>query len=795
LKEIYETLEIKKERTVMKRIRKLTTAFLVIALLVTSLVSVPAFADEPEAVIPDIVRIAGDNRYLTAIEVSKEVYPTDETNKTTGAEAVIIASGEEDHWADALAGSALAALKTAPILLAKKDMIHAETLAEIARLFNKSAKSEVYILGGKEAIGAGVAATLVDAGYTVKRIAGDNRYETAALIAEVVGAGEETAPAYFLATGEDYADALAIGPVAYDLEVPVLLTKKAALPDATKALLEKNDSVVILGGPAAVSMAVQGAVKTITGLNPGRVFGENRFETATEIAKKYFSSATPSATTVVIAQGRNFPDALVGGYLGGVKGAPILLVAKDLDEDVADYIEAQQYELAYILGGTSAVSKATEGEVEAALLGLGFSGVSNYIEFFKGAAADETVTVTNANTGYNGDKKIVLPLKATDYTVDELNVTLLATYLNTLAVGEHTVPVTLDGYAVGDIVITVLDETKATLSASITNDDGPLENGFAYGVAEDVVVDLEGYSPTANPTDKIDLTGVAVKLNGAALGTDRFTAEYKKITICAAYVKTLPVGSYEVSVTLKDGRSAEATFVVVGADALVAGFGANATVLEFTYETLSVDDLYETDTNPIIHIIGDGAPDLTDAAKLALLKVKVDGKALTNADITGAYKSFSFKDTFLKTLTVGEHEIVVEYDGEVLGTMTLNVTLGDIYAETSSIKGVTVPPGIVLDSIYTITVELKDKNKNVIANTKFELQLTGDGAKGLLASVPSMASAKSADADGVGVEFTTDANGKATVYLRVTKVSELHATALKVLRTDLSLLLNEYEGE
>ena len=69
MKEIYETLEIKKERTVMKRIRKLTTAFLVIALLVTSLVSVPALAEDDDY--DKVIRLAGASRYLTAVEVSK----------------------------------------------------------------------------------------------------------------------------------------------------------------------------------------------------------------------------------------------------------------------------------------------------------------------------------------------------------------------------------------------------------------------------------------------------------------------------------------------------------------------------------------------------------------------------------------------------------------------------------------------------------------------------------------------------------------------------------------------------
>ena len=170
LKEIYETLEIKKERTVMKRIRKLTTAFLVIALLVTSLVSVPALAEDDDY--DKVIRLAGASRYLTAVEVSKEAYEE--------AETVIIAAGA--NFPDALAASALAGKLGAPILLAEKDGFRAGTLEEIERLGAKKA----IVLGGEKALGAEVVDALEDAGLKVTRIAGENRYETAALIAKEV---------------------------------------------------------------------------------------------------------------------------------------------------------------------------------------------------------------------------------------------------------------------------------------------------------------------------------------------------------------------------------------------------------------------------------------------------------------------------------------------------------------------------------------------------------------------------------------------------------------------------------
>jgi len=353
LKEIYETLEIKKERTVMKRIRKLTTAFLVIALLVTSLISVPALAEEDEA---RVHRIAGASRYLTAVEVSKEAYEE--------AETVIIAAGA--NFPDALAASALAGKLGAPILLAEKDGFRAGTLEEIERLGAKKA----IVLGGEKALGEEVDALLEDAGLTVKRIAGENRYETAALIAEeVLG----TDKAVFLTTGISAWDALAIGPVAAMKEMPVLLTETNKLRDETKAFLVDNGvtHVTILGGEKAVSAAVQDAIPA--GIVVDRVEGENREGTAIAIADKYFDDPDPSA--VVIATRDKFADALVGGYFGAIKQAPLLLVYTDsIRENTEEYLlglaKVDEAELTsvlediYVLGGEAVVNADVADELE-----------------------------------------------------------------------------------------------------------------------------------------------------------------------------------------------------------------------------------------------------------------------------------------------------------------------------------------------------------------------------------------------------------------------------------------------
>ncbi|WP_158068377.1 cell wall-binding repeat-containing protein [Serinicoccus sp. CNJ-927] len=83
-------------------------------------------------------RIAGANRYETAVAISQEHEPD--------VEIVHIASGRD--FPDALAGSALAGTQDVPVLLTKPDQLPSATLAELERL----SPERVVILGGTKAV-------------------------------------------------------------------------------------------------------------------------------------------------------------------------------------------------------------------------------------------------------------------------------------------------------------------------------------------------------------------------------------------------------------------------------------------------------------------------------------------------------------------------------------------------------------------------------------------------------------------------------------------------------------------
>ena len=73
-----------------------------------------------------------------------------DTLKVEKFDAVIIATGVNEKFADALAGSYLANMKKAPILLYTNAGLSAETVAFIQA--NLKENGTVYILGGKNAV-------------------------------------------------------------------------------------------------------------------------------------------------------------------------------------------------------------------------------------------------------------------------------------------------------------------------------------------------------------------------------------------------------------------------------------------------------------------------------------------------------------------------------------------------------------------------------------------------------------------------------------------------------------------
>ena len=193
---------------------------------------------------------------------------------------------------------------------------------------------------------------------SVDRVAGTDRYGTAALLSRDVAPGGRV----MIASGRDYPDALAAAAKAAHTDGAVLLTQPTRLPRATlEALIRlKPSQIVVAGGPASISDDVLDDLRDL-GSTVERVDGADRYATAAAI-----SALAPVQTegVVYVATGTGFADALAAAAQAGQQDAAILLVRRQsIPAATADALRDLQPRRIVVAGGTSAVSEAVLTEL------------------------------------------------------------------------------------------------------------------------------------------------------------------------------------------------------------------------------------------------------------------------------------------------------------------------------------------------------------------------------------------------------------------------------------------------
>jgi putative cell wall-binding protein len=212
-----------------------------------------------------------------------------------------------------------------------------------------------------------IAPVIRDLPSGIERVAGSDRYATAAALArDRVSA---PAPVVYLVTGAAFADALAVAPLAARDGGAVLLTARDELPTVTADALRDldPDRVEIVGGPGAVSDAVAAEVEAVTGAPATRAAGADRYATATELSRELVPSTLPAAfPSVFLASGVAFADALGGAAAAADRAVPLLLTgALELPDVTAAELRRLAPESVLLLGGAAVVSDAVADAIRA----------------------------------------------------------------------------------------------------------------------------------------------------------------------------------------------------------------------------------------------------------------------------------------------------------------------------------------------------------------------------------------------------------------------------------------------
>lgn len=223
---------------------------------------------------------------------------------------------------------------------------------------------------GATTIGIAAAPALATTAKPVTRLAGTDRIGTSIAISNQEFMAH-AAKNVILTAAFTFADAMSAGPLGKLLTAPVLLTSSSALAASTLTEIERvmpapttttgtttttctgapANAVYIVGGDVAIAASVDTQLNA-AGFNVVRIAGTDRFGTSVAVAK-----CEGSPTTVFLATGNIFADALSAGPAAALKGGSVLLTyGAVMPTSVATYLAGLTSPTVYAVGQAAHVA-------------------------------------------------------------------------------------------------------------------------------------------------------------------------------------------------------------------------------------------------------------------------------------------------------------------------------------------------------------------------------------------------------------------------------------------------------
>ncbi|MCJ1694986.1 cell wall-binding repeat-containing protein [Rathayibacter caricis] len=283
-------------------------------------------------------RLAGKDRQETAVKISQATFKAD-------VPVVYIATG--GNFPDALSAAPAAAKQGGPLLLVDRDSMSQPVRDELARL--KPAK--IVVVGSAQSVSDSLGRELARYTKSIQRIGGVDRYDTSRkIIAYAFPQGSSKA---WLATGEKFPDALGASAAAGSVDAPVILVNGGlpAADPATKTVVTRlGVKTLTIAGSA---LSVSDGIKRTLPIASTRIGGTDRYDTS----EKLNAAAFQKASTVLLATGENYPDALAGATAAGYSGSPLFAVPRDcVPRAVLDDIARFGAKRVVLLGSTNTLS-------------------------------------------------------------------------------------------------------------------------------------------------------------------------------------------------------------------------------------------------------------------------------------------------------------------------------------------------------------------------------------------------------------------------------------------------------
>lgn len=328
---------LKRKKEIIAKV--MATTMLASTLTSTFTTNVSAAEPQTKATVSETT-IAGDDRYKTAVEISK--------NYSSTSKHAVIVNGQKGI-VDALTATPYASLKKAPILMTQSTKLNADTKKELTRRGVKT----VDIVGGVNSVSDAVKAEIEAMGIKVNRIAGDSKYDTALEVAKKID-GISNISKIAVANGEVLADAVSVAAPAAQNKMPIILAHPTKGLDAEVKKYIDGEGIstsYVIGGTSSVSTATQNSL-------PGtkkRLEGTDRQGTNASVIKEFYTSSSYDNMYVAksgqVNKADEIADALAVGVLAASKQDPVMLVGKNLGSTQKTLLESKDLEKITKVGG------------------------------------------------------------------------------------------------------------------------------------------------------------------------------------------------------------------------------------------------------------------------------------------------------------------------------------------------------------------------------------------------------------------------------------------------------------
>jgi hypothetical protein len=279
----------------------------------------------------------------------------------------------DDVVADAMVAGPMAKKYDAPIFMTSTNQLNSAVLNELRSLGVET----VFVIGGEGAISSSVVNQLNSYGIYTNRVAGTDRYETAAKIAYWVGSPGTV----YLAYGYGEPDALAASALAAEQGIPILLTDTFALPESTQkelaTLAPRN--LKLLGGTGVISTELEQSLNQSYVVE--RWGGVDRYGTQQMILQNYFANQKAAnsfpvyftSSSVVpndVGGGTPYGDALFTASLAAKnQGFVISLPSNELPSSIRTFLLYNKVFIptSTVVGNKAAISYQLEAELNQLL--------------------------------------------------------------------------------------------------------------------------------------------------------------------------------------------------------------------------------------------------------------------------------------------------------------------------------------------------------------------------------------------------------------------------------------------